>query len=543
MWRIILPVFLLLLSGCATNPLKKGAAVGFKELNVWIAEGDIQIKGNDGWKKMNFTWTQRDDHFTLDLRSGKEQKNFAIRYEGEPGKIASVGPMTTADDVSNGPDVPASRLKATLPVAWLSTWLLGQANMHDAIIKKGKHNEIIKLEEGGWKVNYKEWQMSADYRVPEEITIKGHGTKIKIHLIRAETAFVDGCCEGEEIVVEEKVTDALKDSWAAMTSEERKGIDAPEPLWVSDEAFRAQLIKLHGKIPDPKIGLYGPDSMMWQILKYVVPPGLGAGRALVLQVAHPWVTIGINEHSKVKMDPLERGRRTFRSITAMVFGSLPQAMAAADHVRREHDKISGTMKYDAGAFKEGTRYNANEINAMIWVHTTLWETVIHMYEQIERPLTHAEKERFYEETKLFAMLFGIPLEALPKDWDAFMAYNRDMWASDQLKATPETKELMKYLFEPKSVFLILPMWVQEVFTAANLPPRLQEEMGMKNGWFRSLMYEGMVFGAKVADRLLIKSLRYNPGYNQGMARINGEKSGYIPRKLLRIGVGAEDIVN
>lgn len=541
-WRALLFLLMASLWGCSTvKPVATGAAVGFKELDVWVAEGNIEIKGADDRQQMNFTWTQRGTGFTLDLRDADERTYYAIRYQGEPGRITAAGPWVTAG-TGKGPDMAVERFRAIVPVAWFSSWLLGQAASPEAVITKGKYGEITQVEEGGWKVGFKTYMLSADYRLPEEIEIQGNnGTRLKLKVLRAETAFVDGCCEDERTPA--VADESLKDSWAAKDDAERVAIKEPEPLWVSDEAFRAQLIKLHGEIPDPKVGLYGPSSMMWKVLKYVAPPGLGAGRALLLQTAHPWITIGIDEHSTVRDNPLERGRRTFRNITAMVFGTMPQAMAAADYVRRAHDKVQGDMKYDAGAFKKGSEYRANEINAMIWVHATLWETVVHMYERVERPLTAEEKERFYQETKLFAMLFGIPAEALPADWEAFMAYNRAMWDSPQLTVTPATKTLAKYLFKPKNILLIPAMSVQKTFTAANLPPRLREDYGMSYGFFRRANYKFLLFSARIADRLLPKSLRYNPGYNQAMARLEGKETGLIPRTLLKIGVGSDRVVN
>lgn len=544
-WRLLLWLLVFSLAGCSTVKPVTGAAVGFKELDVWVAEGDAEIKGAAGKQKMNFTWTQRGDSFTLHLRDADERVYYAIRYQGKPGDIVADGPWVKPG-TSRGPDMAVERLRAVLPVSWLSYWLLGQKSSTDAIAEKGKHGELTRLSEGGWKVSFDEYMLAEDYRLPAEINIEGNGTHVRLKVLRAETAYVDGCCEDGPAKAETLAAAPEEDltaSWATLEEAERKQQEEPVPLWVSDTAFRQQLIKLHGKIPDPKAGLFGPSSMMWKVGKYVAPPGLGAGRALLLQTAHPWVTIGIDEHSMTRDNPLERARRTFTNILAMVYGSLPQAMAAADRVRRAHDGIQGDMKYDAGAFKKGSEYRANEINAMIWVHATLWETMVTMYEKIERPLSDDEKERFYQETKLFAMLFGIPEDALPKDWNDFMAYNRAMWDSPQLTVTPATKELADYLFKPKSILLIPAMSIQKTFTAANMPERLRKEYGMSYGWIRKANYKTLLFAARITDRLLPGSLRYNPAYHQAMARLEGKEAGFIPRTLLKIGLGREKLVN
>ena len=66
---------------------------------------------------------------------------------------------------------------------------------------------------------------------------------------------------------------------------------------------------------------------------------LGAGRALLLQLAHPWVAAAIAEHSRTFDDPIGRFHRTFGVVFSMVFGSLDQAIAAARRLHRRHAAI------------------------------------------------------------------------------------------------------------------------------------------------------------------------------------------------------------
>ena len=75
-------------------------------------------------------------------------------------------------------------------------------------------------------------------------------------------------------------------------------------------------------------GVFGPASMTWRIDREAVI-FLGAGRALLLQLAHPWVAAAIAEHSRTFADPIGRFHRTFEVVFTMVFGSLDQALAAA----------------------------------------------------------------------------------------------------------------------------------------------------------------------------------------------------------------------
>lgn len=292
-----------------------------------------------------------------------------------------------------------------------------------------------------------------------------------------------------------------------------------EPQWVSDEQFNHQLEIVHGKIPDPKIGLFGPDSMMWRVSRYIAPGGLGAGRALLLQISHPWITVGINEHSNTRADPLKRARDTFRYVLTMVYGSRQQALQAARDVRMIHARVKGTMPFQAGFFPKGSDYAANEVQAMVWVHATLWETLMLMYEQSVGPVSDADKERYYQETKLFAYLFGIPDSALPKNWDSFLVYCDKMRSDGHLQVTPATRELADYLFGWHGFLMWLPMQYEKVVTAANLPEDMRDAYGLSWGPTHELFYKGSMATIRGVHHVLPDSLLENPVYKEAMARV------------------------
>src|SRR5271157_4720356 len=117
-------------------------------------------------------------------------------------------------------------------------------------------------------------------------------------------------------------------------------------------------------------GLFGANSLSWKINRESAL-FLAAGRAALLQLAHPWVAAAIAEHSRTLHDPIGRFHQTFRVMFTMVFGSTGQAVAAARHLHTRHQSIYGTMPETAGAFAAGSRYQANEVHALLWVYATL----------------------------------------------------------------------------------------------------------------------------------------------------------------------------
>ena len=97
-------------------------------------------------------------------------------------------------------------------------------------------------------------------------------------------------------------------------------------------------------------GIFGPRSMTWRVDREAAI-FLGAGRALLLQLAHPWVAAAIEQHSDTFADPISRFHRTFSVVFTMVFGRLEQSLHAARRLHRRHSAISGTMQLAAGPFR------------------------------------------------------------------------------------------------------------------------------------------------------------------------------------------------
>src|ERR1700757_1410536 len=139
---------------------------------------------------------------------------------------------------------------------------------------------------------------------------------------------------------------------------------------VSANDLEAQLAELAGSTRDPRTGVFGPGSMNWHVNRESAL-FLAAGRAALLQLAHPWVAAAIAQHSRTLQAPLRRFHNTFRLMFTMSFGSLEQAFPAARHLHRLHESIRGTLPQAAGRFPAGSSYLANESDALTWVFATL----------------------------------------------------------------------------------------------------------------------------------------------------------------------------
>lgn len=291
-------------------------------------------------------------------------------------------------------------------------------------------------------------------------------------------------------------------------------------MTVTREDLERYIKRLQAEVQDPTAGIYGPQSQSWLISKEVIL-FLGGGRATLLQTAHPFVAHGIDQHSATKHDPLGRFQRTFENVFAMVFGDLDNAVRSARRVYNIHTRVHGQIEQDLGRFAKGSPYLANDEEALFWVHATLIETAVQVYELIVRPLSAGEKERYYQETRRFAYLFGIPDRVIPKDWEAFAAYNREMWDSSTLAVGSAALELRHFLFaSPKPGYATLFRWL-ETISAGLMPERLRDAYQLPWTQADQRVFRGSVSALRVSYKRLPRRLRYQPAYVQARRRLAG----------------------
>src|SRR4028118_2420638 len=73
------------------------------------------------------------------------------------------------------------------------------------------------------------------------------------------------------------------------------------PITTND--LEQQLERVRAGATGDTPGVFGPRSMIWRVDREAAL-FLGAGRALLLQLAHPWVATGIAQHSTTLAAPI-----------------------------------------------------------------------------------------------------------------------------------------------------------------------------------------------------------------------------------------------
>lgn len=289
---------------------------------------------------------------------------------------------------------------------------------------------------------------------------------------------------------------------------------------VSHTEFARLVTETRAAAASPAEGLYGPSSTTWRIARdWVV--FLGAGRAALLQLAHPYVAHAVAQHSETTRDPVGRFNRTFQALFGVLFGDLDTAVDTAWRVRSIHDRIHGPITEDAGRFPRGHRYHANEAEALFWVHATLVDTAVMAHEIGFGPLSGRDKEAYYRELLRTAALFGIDPAAAPRDWAAFSAYVARTLESDTITVGAPAREIASFLIRPANPVARPAMRLYAAFTAAMLPPRLREAFDLPYSPADAALVAASRRALRRAWPHIPERVRFRPEYHEAMARLRG----------------------
>jgi uncharacterized protein (DUF2236 family) len=264
-------------------------------------------------------------------------------------------------------------------------------------------------------------------------------------------------------------------------------------------------------------GLYGPDSEGWRLDREAMLL-LGAGpRSLLLQVAHPLVAEGVDQHSGFRTDPWLRLQGTLRSYLRIVYGTTAAARAEIRRLNALHSGIGGPVRDPDARRAHGERYSARDPELAMWVHATLVDSTIESYDAWLEPYPRAARARFYAETRPIGRAFGIPDALLPPDIDGFDAYMARMLAPDgPIRVSPTAREIGRAILNPplgpvipSLGWLPSPAYAWTLWPAVGLlPPRLRDEFGLRWGPLERAVSAWLVAGWRRWRPLVPTSLRW-----------------------------------
>lgn len=227
----------------------------------------------------------------------------------------------------------------------------------------------------------------------------------------------------------------------------------------------------------------GPDSLAWRITgdRRLL---LAGGAALVLQVAHPAVGAGVDQHSDFLADPWKRLDDTLQAALRYVFGG-QRALDEGRRLRELHKDIQGVDF-------NGAKYHALTPETYFWVHATLFYAVVRVNRTFDYRLTEPQRARLYSEWRQLGGVLGIPDRVMPADLAEFDAYFADMVAH-RLSGNATVRQVLDSLSlreigPPPLWYVPNVVWaparplgrtVLQLGTVGLLPPELRDRLDLR----------------------------------------------------------------
>ena len=269
-------------------------------------------------------------------------------------------------------------------------------------------------------------------------------------------------------------------------------------------------------------GVFGPGSEVWRIGRERVLVLTGPA-ALLMQIAHPLVAAGVDEHSDFRVRPLHRLRATLDATLTMTFGDRDQAAGAAARIRSRHRRVTGCTDDAVGAFPAGTAYRADDPQLTLWVLATLVWTALDCYDGFVEPLPHERRARYQAEMSRIGTLLGVPRELPPGTYGDFTDYMASM-DSAVLTVGPRARRLAVEILSASVRGLPRPLLhgassLAGVLTAGLLPPRLRASYGLRWDWRERQAFRAACLASRTALPALPPPVRYWPHYLSAHRRV------------------------
>ena len=254
-------------------------------------------------------------------------------------------------------------------------------------------------------------------------------------------------------------------------------------------------------------GLFGPESVIWQVHGDFTSMMCGGISALLLQMMHPSALAGVWDHSNFRQDMMGRLRRTSQFIAVTTFGNRADAQTLIARVKRIHLQVSGVDAY-------GQPYAASDPHLLTWVHVAETSRFLASHLRYKNPrLSGADQDRYYREAAQIAEALGA--KGVPKSREAVADYFYQM--RGELKVDDRTREVTRLLMNAPA-----PSWqakpVMKVMMKAGIS--LMPEWAQQQSGYRFSTLERLALDRQI--QLLAAGLRWSiqrGAYHKAMKRM------------------------
>jgi uncharacterized protein (DUF2236 family) len=232
---------------------------------------------------------------------------------------------------------------------------------------------------------------------------------------------------------------------------------------------------------------------------------LGWTRAILLQFAHPLIAAGVHEHSGFRRSPLAavvRLRHTIKAMLALTFGDVAARHRTLETIRAIHRRVNGSLDERVGPFPPGTRYSAEDPALVLWVHLTLIESVVVVYERLVSRLRPDERDAYCAEAAEVAIALGADPAHVPRTWEGLRAAIEAGYESGAVVVGRQARELAAAVLHPRGAWPAVPLLrINETLAMGMLPPAVREQYGFRWTPLRARVMTTTVTSLRVGRQL------------------------------------------
>lgn len=220
------------------------------------------------------------------------------------------------------------------------------------------------------------------------------------------------------------------------------------------------------KSPRGDRGLFGPDSVTWQVHANFTAMMVGGLSSLIVQSLHSRALSAVWDHSDFRNKLKDRLGRTAYFVAATTYGSEAMAMHAIRRVNSIHAHIRGTDL-------QGMPYVANEPALIRWVHLAEVSSFLGAYQHLaKKPLSEVQCDQYIREMVQVGHLLGAV--DLPMTWastqNALAAYQSELRFDERAREIVDVVENYPtdFLDKPymqltlQSAFDVMPAWILQL---------------------------------------------------------------------------------
>jgi len=269
------------------------------------------------------------------------------------------------------------------------------------------------------------------------------------------------------------------------------------------------------------------------------------GRAGTTENMHPQLGQAVSDHSVIFTNLAERVQRSIPPIMTTVYGSADVAEKTGLRIRNFHKPLKGTVKIPGSSF-DGTPYHGIDPATFYWAHATFLDQIYAAVERFIKPLTLAEKEQLFQESRDWFSMYGVDDAWQPETYLEFQEY-WDRVVHDELEGGTKvaqytvgyiTKGITRAFPRPEGA----PRWLWSLVLApvidrlgaflgaGGLDPELRVKLGIEWTAGQDRRYRRFCAAVRAVsplyERLVPLEKRYSPEAVEGFRR-----EGVDPRSI------------